>query len=91
MIEIIDIIDITAQTVIVFTGIFSIYFMSSPEARRRRRGAVIGLVGEPFWLTTALINGQVGVVVLVIIYGVNWARAFYINHKLVKEEEKANE
>lgn len=79
--------DLFSQAVITCTGIFSVYFMSSPKARLRRRGAALGLFGEPFWLTTAIINGQPGVIILVIIFGVNWTRAFYLNHKLVKAEE----
>lgn len=83
--------DLLAQIVIIFTGIFSVFWMSSPEARVRRNGAAIGLFGEPFWLTTAIINGQPGVIVLVIIFGINWSRAFYVNYKLVKKEEEENE
>jgi len=82
----IEIIDIIAQIVIIFTGIGSIYYMSSPDAKKRLKGAKIGLFGEPFWLTTALIHDQLGVIVLVLVYGINWARAYYINYKLVKEE-----
>jgi len=87
-ISITPLLDLIAQVVIIFTGIFSVYFMSSPDAKKRRNGAAIGLIGEPFWLTTAIMNGQPGVIVLVVIYGINWTRAFYVNYKIVKEEEK---
>lgn len=81
----IETIDTISQIVIVFTGLFSVYLMSSPKAINRRNGAAIGLFGEPFWFATAYIHDQAGVVVLAFVYGVNWARAFYINYKLVKQ------
>lgn len=71
--------DLIAQAVITCTGCFSLYLMASQDRRTRKLGGVIGLIGEPFWLTTALINDQWGVVLLCFVYGVNWARIVWCN------------
>ena len=83
----IEIIDWLSQTVIIFTGIGSIYLVSSQHAKTRMYAGIIGLIGEPFWLTTALINGQWGLVILVVAYGINWSRVFWKNYKAYKLEE----
>lgn len=77
-------IDIISQTVIVFTGFLSMYLLSSQETKTRMYAGLIGLFGEPFWLTTAIINGQWGVIILVVVYGINWFRIFWFNYKAYK-------
>jgi len=81
--------DIFAQCVIVLAGIFSVYLMSSSEAEKRMYGSFTGLLGEPFWFMTAVINFQPGVIVLVLVFGVNWIRAFLVSKRLVANEGKS--
>lgn len=77
----IDIIDYLCQGVIICTGFTSLYLFASQDAKTRMWAGVIGLIGEPFWLTTAFINGQWGVVLLAMVYGVNWVRVIYSNYR----------
>lgn len=44
---------------------------------------VIGLIGEPFWFATAFINAQYGILILVLVYGINWARVVYTNYRAI--------
>lgn len=80
----IELFDTWSQMFIVFTGLFSVYLMSSADAATRMYGGFTGLIGEPFWLATAMINNQYGVMILVVVYGINWIRAFRVNRTLVE-------
>lgn len=68
------VIDIIAQCVITVTGFTSLYLMASQAPRTRMYGGMVGLAGEPFWLLTAYLHEQWGVVALAIVYAVNWYR-----------------
>lgn len=83
--SLIEILDIGSQIVITCTGFFSLYLMASQSARTRMWGGVVGLAGEPFWLTTAIINHQWGVIILCFVFGYNWARVVYSNYKNLGE------
>ena len=76
-------IDVIAQTVITCTGCSCLWLMASQEPRVRMWAAIIGLAGEPFWLLTAYLNEQWGIVALAFVYGFNWLRIGYINYKEV--------
>lgn len=76
-------IDIIAQSVITCTGCLSLYLMASLDPRTRMWAAIVGLAGEPFWLTTAYINGQWGIVALAVVYAVNWVRIAVVNWRAV--------
>tara|TARA_R110001632_G_scaffold223676_1_gene355635 strand:- start:314 stop:487 length:174 start_codon:yes stop_codon:yes gene_type:complete len=41
---------------------------------------IVGMIGEPFWLATAVINEQWGILPLVVVYGVNWVRVIHSNY-----------
>ena len=73
--------DAIAQGIITCTGCLSLYLMASQAPRVRMWAAIVGLCGEPFWLLTAYINGQWGVVALAVVYAVNWVRIAVINYK----------
>lgn len=66
--------DAAAQTIITCTGCASLYLMASQQPRTRAWAGIIGLAGEPFWMLTAYLNGQWGIVALAVVYGVNWIR-----------------
>tara|TARA_R110002126_G_scaffold170079_1_gene319000 strand:+ start:345 stop:617 length:273 start_codon:yes stop_codon:yes gene_type:complete len=76
----IDIIDYSCQAAVTCTGFFSLYLLASQDARVRMYAGIVGMIGEPFWLTTAIINEQWGILPLVIIYGVNWVRVIASNY-----------
>jgi len=57
--------------------------MASQEPRVRMWAAIIGLAGEPFWLLTAYLNEQWGIVALAFVYGLNWLRIGYLNYQEV--------
>ena len=76
----IDFFDYFSQAVITFTGFTAMYLLASQDPKTRMYAGIIGLCGEPFWLATALINGQWGIVALVFVYGVNWVRVVYSNY-----------
>jgi len=75
----IDIIDYSSQAVITCTGFLSLYLIASQDAKMRMYAGIVGLIGEPFWFTTALINEQWGILPLAAVYGFNWARVVYCN------------
>lgn len=78
----IEILDYASQAVITCTGFLSLYLMASQEAKVRMYAGLVGLFGEPFWFFTAYINEQYGILVLVLIYGVNWIRLTYSNYRV---------
>ena len=58
----IDIIDYSCQAAVTCTGFFSLYLLASQDAKTRMYAGIVGMIGEPFWLTTAVINEQWGLV-----------------------------
>jgi len=81
-----NMLDQIAQIGIFTTGVVALYLVGPTDPRQRMRAGIFGLCGEPFWLITALINAQWGVVLLVAIYGYNWWRVFSNNRKLLNEQ-----
>jgi nicotinamide riboside transporter PnuC len=82
-----EILDYTSQAIITFTGFTSLYLMASQDPRMRYYAGLVGLFGEPFWFFTAWVNAQYGVMMLVLVYGVNWARLAYFNWKEIPRGE----
>ena len=76
----IDIIDYSCQAAVTCTGFFSLYLLASQDARVRMYAGIVGMIGEPFWLATAVINEQWGILPLVVVYGVNWVRVIHSNY-----------
>ena len=76
----IEILDYTSQGIITCTGFLSLYLLASQEAKKRMYAGLVGLFGEPFWFFTAYVNGQYGVMLLVLVYGINWARIARSNY-----------
>tara|TARA_R110000851_G_scaffold138349_1_gene274964 strand:+ start:153 stop:422 length:270 start_codon:yes stop_codon:yes gene_type:complete len=83
----IDIIDYSCQAAVTCTGFFSLYLLASQDAKTRMYAGIVGMIGEPFWLTTAVINEQWGILPLVVIYGVNWARVIHSNYQEDQREK----
>jgi len=72
-------IDLVSQVMIPFTGLVSVYLAGSPNPRTRMYSGICGLLGEPFWFTTAYIHNQVGVMILAGVYAISWTRVVYKN------------
>jgi len=73
-------IDLFCQIVITICGCSSIYLLASQDAQTRMVAGIIGLIGEPFWFATAYMNEQYGILILVFVYGVSWARLVWSNY-----------
>lgn len=71
-------IDDISQVWLALCGLLSIYFIGRTD-RLMRLGCVFGLLAEPAWLYTSIVNRQWGIVVLAVVYTVGWIRATY-NH-----------
>jgi len=65
--------EVIAQIGIAVTGMLSIFLV----AYKSKWGPVFGLLGEPFWLITAINNGQWGVILLVLAYTIGWGLGVY--------------
>ena len=66
-------IDLVAQVGITIFGVGAIVLV----ARRNRWGFVLGLISQPFWIITSLINKQWGVLLLSIVYVGSWCYGVY--------------
>ncbi len=65
--------DIIAQIGITVFGIGSVVFL----ARKNKWGTVLGLLSQPFWFATAIMNDQWGIMVLNVIYSATWIYGVY--------------
>ena len=78
-----DYLDWLSQIIITVTSIKALFAVSSHKATVRKNAAVWALWGQPFWIITALINGQYLVMPLYTIYCVGWYKVYIKNKKLV--------
>lgn len=60
-------IDTVAQIAIAFFGVLCVWYTAKGVTFR---ACLFGLLGEPFWLTTAVLHRQPAVVLLSVVYGV---------------------
>lgn len=65
------------QAIIAICGALSIWCVSSPHARTRGWGAIIGLCAQPFWLYATWQSEQWGMFTLSLIYTAGWARGVH--------------
>ncbi len=66
-------IDLVAQIGITIFGVSAIILV----ARKNKWGFVLGLISQPFWIITSLINKQWGVLLLSIVYVGSWGYGIY--------------
>lgn len=69
-------IGIIAQVGIAICGVSAIWLVNAREPRWARWGPVMGLLGQPFWFITTVMNGQWGIVALCFLYTWAWWRGF---------------
>lgn len=65
--------DLIAQVGIFIFGVLGIVL----AARKNKWGFVFGLLSQPFWYMTGVINHQWGVVAVSVIYTGSWAYGVY--------------
>lgn len=66
-------IDLVAQAGIIIFGVSAIVLV----AKKNKWGFVLGLISQPFWIITSLINKQWGVLLLSIVYVGSWGYGIY--------------
>ncbi|MEK7061854.1 MAG: nicotinamide mononucleotide transporter [Patescibacteria group bacterium] len=66
-------IDLIAQIGVIIFGVSAIILV----ARKNRWGFVLGLISQPFWIITSLVNKQWGVLLLSIVYVGSWGYGIY--------------
>lgn len=76
--------DTIAQIGIPVFGVGAILLVS----RKSKWGFVFGLLSQPFWFMTAIINKQVGIIVVNVAYTLSWAYGLY---RWFREDNKKGE
>lgn len=79
-----ELFDYLCQIIITGTGCYSLLAVGSPDPKYRMKAGIVGLIGQPFWFATSLINEQYGLLVLVLVYGLSWIRVINTNHKQIQ-------
>jgi nicotinamide riboside transporter PnuC len=64
------------QVMIFIFGASGIWFVSRKE-EWKRWGYIFGLMGQPFWFYTALVNQQWGILALTVFYTYSWSQGIY--------------
>jgi hypothetical protein len=67
--------DHIAQAAIMLFGGLGVWLVGSRDPNVRKWGYLSALAGEPFWLYSAIVAGQWGVIIMGAIYTAGWARA----------------
>jgi|MEHZ01.4.fsa_nt_MEHZ011079532.1_7 hypothetical protein len=79
--------DFFCQIIITGTGCYSLLAIGSPDPNVRLNGGIVGLIGQPFWLATSLINSQYGLLILVIVYAISWVRVIRTSYKQIESDK----
>ena len=70
-------IEIISQIIISLTGIIAIILAQTKNMKYRKYGAIIGLIGQPFWFVTAYNHQQWGIFTLSFFYTGAWIFGVY--------------
>lgn len=65
--------DLICQIGIIVFGVSAVFLV----AKKNKWGFVLGLISQPFWLVTSIVNHQWGVFLLSIVYMFNWVFGIY--------------
>ena len=77
-----------SQIMILIFGCSAIWLVARKE-HWRKWGYIIGLLAQPFWFYSSIVNKQWGILILTIFYTYSWAMGIYnywikedkLNHK----------
>jgi len=68
--------DIISQIMIMICGASAIWLVGRKEYWKRW-GYVIGLIGQPFWFYTTIVNEQWGIFLMTLFYTYSWGQGLY--------------
>ena len=71
--EVLKVTDTVCQAAVFILGPTAIFL----TGKKDRRGFVVGLVSQPFWFITTIINQQWVLIALNVIYTANWSYGVY--------------
>ena len=71
------------QIIILILGCSSIWLVSRTEDWKKY-GYVIGLINQPFWIYTSIVNEQWGIFILSLFYSYSWIMGIY-NYWYIKK------
>jgi hypothetical protein len=60
------------QAIIAVTGCIAIYLTQQSNSNLKRYACIFGLLGQPFWIHTTLVNEQWGMFALTVFYTFAW-------------------
>lgn len=69
--------EVFAQIVIALTGMVAIYLTQQSNEGIKKYASILGLIGQPFWYYTTLLNEQYGIFFLTLGYTYLWGMGFY--------------
>ena len=65
-----------SQIAIMIFGASAIWLVGRKE-KWRKWGYVLGFMGQPFWIYTAIISEQWGILVMTLFYAYSWSQGIY--------------
>jgi hypothetical protein len=68
--------DTLSQIMIMICGASAIWLVGRKE-HWKRWGYVIGLIGQPFWFYTTIVNEQWGIFLMTLFYTYSWGQGLY--------------
>ena len=66
------------QICIVIFGVGAIWLANDRREHYRRWAPIAGLLGQPAWIVAAIQSGQMGVLLVSLLYTVAWGRGFWM-------------
>lgn len=66
----------------------SAIWLVSQKKDYKKWGYVLGLLGQPFWLYTTIVNKQTGMFILTLFYIYSWSIGFY--NYFIKKDKNIN-
>lgn len=65
------------QAIIAITGVVAIFLTQSQNRNWQRYACLIGLVGQPFWITATYQSEQWGMFILTLFYTLAWSKGIW--------------
>lgn len=65
-----------AQVGIMIFGASAIWFVGRKESWKRW-GYILGLLGQPFWIYSSVVNEQWGILIMTLFYTYSWSQGIY--------------